>query len=146
MERLNARYLTPESIGEPLDGITVDVSFISLTILFAPLVRLLKEEGIFIALIKPQFEAGRAKVKKGVVKDPLVHQEVLLRVLAEAERHSLHLHGLTFSPLLGPQGNIEFLGYWRKTGFPLTEEQRRSIIVSVIEKAHSFFQDRGAWR
>ncbi|MCX7668420.1 MAG: TlyA family RNA methyltransferase, partial [Atribacterota bacterium] len=111
---------------------------------FAPLVRLLKEGGIFIALIKPQFEAGRAKVKKGVVKAPQVHQEVLSKILQEAESHTLSLCGLTFSPLLGPQGNIEFLGYWCKMGLPLTEEERRSIIVKVVEEAHMFFKDRGA--
>ena len=144
MERINARYLRPEQIGEPLDGVTVDVSFISLTLLFAPLLRLLKEEGIFIALVKPQFEAGREKVRKGVVKEPHLHREVLEKVLEEAERHALSLHGLTFSPLLGPQGNIEFLGYWRKKGLPLTEERRRSIILKVVEEAHSFFKNRGA--
>jgi len=144
MERLNARYLRPEQIGELLDGVTVDVSFISLTLLFAPLLRLLKEEGIFIALVKPQFEAGREKVRRGVVKEPHLHREVLEKILEEAERQTLSLHGLTFSPLLGPQGNIEFLGYWRKKSSPLTEEQRRSIILKVVEEAHSFFKDRGA--
>lgn len=143
LERINARYLTLEQIGESLDGITVDVSFISLTLLFAPLARLLKEEGILLALIKPQFEAGREKVKKGVVKAPQVHEEVLTKVLEEAEPHMFSLCGLTFSPLLGPRGNIEFLGYWRKKGLPLTEEERRSIIVKVVEEAHIFFRDRG---
>ncbi|MEN3185580.1 MAG: TlyA family RNA methyltransferase [Atribacterota bacterium] len=143
LERVNARYLTLEQIGEFLDGVTIDVSFISLTLLFAPLVRLLKEGGILIALIKPQFEAGREKVKKGVVKAPQVHEEVLTNVLQEAERSMLSLCGLTFSPLLGPQGNIEFLGCWRKTGLSLTKEERRSIIMKVVEEAHMFFKDRG---
>ncbi|MGQ9747135.1 MAG: TlyA family RNA methyltransferase [Candidatus Caldatribacteriaceae bacterium] len=139
LERVNARYLTPEQIGEPLDGVAVDVSFISLVLLFAPLVQLLKKEGIFIALVKPQFEAGREKVRKGVVRDPLVHQEVLDKVLRKAEDHALSIQGLTFSPLLGPRGNIEFLGYWRAKDLPLTEEQRRSIIIKAVQEAHFSF-------
>lgn len=142
LEKVNARYLTPQDLGELLDGVTVDVSFISLTLLFEPLARLLKEGGILVALIKPQFEAGREKVKRGVVKDPAIHQEVLENVLTEAERNAFALRGLTFSPLLGPRGNMEFLGYWRRGFLPLTEEQRRSIIGKVVEEAHHFFGGR----
>ncbi len=142
LEKINARYLTLEQLGEKVDGITVDVSFISLALLFAPLRNLLKEEGFLLALIKPQFEAGRAKVRKGVVRSSEVHGEVLFKVVQKAEENLFFLYGLTFSPLLGPKGNIEFWGYWRKQGEPLTEERRRSIIMETIGEAYSHFREQ----
>ena len=112
LERTNARYLTREQIPEPLDFASVDVSFISLGLILPPLRPLLKNGGEIAALVKPQFEAGREKVgKKGVVRDPAVHLEVLEQFLRQAERSGFFVKGLDFSPIRGPEGNIEYLGY-----------------------------------
>ena len=112
MERTNARYLTPEDIPEPLDLVVVDVSFISLNLILPAILRLLKPDGEIICLIKPQFEAGKDRVgKKGVVRDKEVHRDVLDNFLLTAESLSLHPAGLTWSPVRGPEGNIEYLGY-----------------------------------
>ena len=112
LERTNARYLTREQIPEPLDFASVDVSFISLGLILPALRPLLKDGGEVAALVKPQFEAGREKVgKKGVVRDPAVHLEVLEQFLRQAERSGFHVKGLDFSPIRGPEGNIEYLGY-----------------------------------
>jgi len=113
MERTNARYLT--ALPEPVDLVTVDVSFISLTLILPVAQKWLRpmSPGI-IALIKPQFEAGREHVGKGgVVKDPQVHRAVLVRLLGWAEEHGLGLRGLMRSPLRGPAGNVEFLAWWQ---------------------------------
>ena len=111
MERTNARYL--ESLPEPVDLVTVDVSFISLGLILPMAVRWLKPGGQVVALIKPQFEAGRREVGKGgVVRDPQVHRRVLERVLDIAAGLDLGLRGLMPSPLRGPAGNVEFLGWW----------------------------------
>ena len=112
MERTNIRNVTPEDLGEPLDLSVVDVSFISLKIVLPVIRRLLKPTGQVLCLIKPQFEAGKDKVgKKGVVRDPAVHQEVLESFVALAKGLGLTIRGLTFSPVKGPEGNIEFLGH-----------------------------------
>lgn len=111
MERVNARYL--RELPEPVNLITADVSFISLRLILAAAVRWLTADGQVVALIKPQFEAGRRQVGKGgVVRDPEVHQLVLERVLKTAADLGLGLRGLMRSPLRGPAGNIEFLGWW----------------------------------
>lgn len=111
MERTNVRYL--EALPEPVDLATVDVSFISLELVLPAVMRLLKPGGRVIALIKPQFEAGREQVGKGgVVRDPTVHRAVLHRVLTWAAERGLILRGLMRSPLEGPAGNVEFLAYW----------------------------------
>ena len=110
MERTNIRYVTPEDLGEPLDLSVIDVSFISLSIVLPAVRALLKERGQVVCLIKPQFEAGREKVgKKGVVRDPAVHLEVLEHFVALAGSLNLTIKNLTFSPVKGPEGNIEFL-------------------------------------
>ncbi len=141
LERLNARYLTPWHLGgQKVDGVTVDVSFISLRLLWAAIVSVLKDRGFAIALVKPQFEAGREKVKKGVVRDPAVHREVLEAVLDAAEREGLGLQALTFSPLLGPQGNVEFFAHLQKGEPSLTGPERSSIILKVVQDAHEFFR------
>lgn len=112
MERTNIRYVTPEDIGEPLDLSVVDVSFISLKIVLPAIQKLLKPTGQVLCLIKPQFEAGKEKVgKKGVVRDPAVHLEVLQNFAALAEELHFTIRNLTFSPVKGPEGNIEFLGH-----------------------------------
>lgn len=112
MERTNIRYVTPEDLGEPLDLSVVDVSFISLKIVLPAIKALLKPTGQVLCLIKPQFEAGKDKVgKKGVVRDPAVHEEVLENFLSLAAELQFTVRNLTFSPVKGPEGNIEFLGH-----------------------------------
>ncbi len=113
MERTNIRYVTPEVLGEPLDLSVIDVSFISLRIVLPAIKNLLKEgEGQVLCLIKPQFEAGRENVgKNGVIRDPAIHREVLDSFVALAKELEFTILGLTFSPVKGPAGNIEFLGH-----------------------------------
>ena len=111
MERTNVRYLTQQDIPEPLDFGSVDVSFISLSLILPALRPLMKESGQLVCLIKPQFEAGREKVgKKGVVRDRTVHREVLEQFLRHAEASQFYVKDLTYSPIRGPEGNIEYLG------------------------------------
>ncbi len=111
MERTNVRYLTQEQIPEPLDFGSVDVSFISLNLILPALRPLMKETGQLVCLIKPQFEAGKEKVgKKGVVRDKKVHREVLEQFLRHAENSHFFVKEITFSPIRGPEGNIEYLG------------------------------------
>lgn len=134
MERTNVRYVTPEQLGEPLDLSVVDVSFISLKIVLPVIKTLLKPTGQVLCLIKPQFEAGREKVgKKGVVREPETHKEVLDGFVALAEGLGFKILGLTFSPVKGPEGNIEFLGH-------LTLDEEPGILpdtAAVVAEAHS---------
>lgn len=110
MERTNVRYLSPEKIPEPLDFGSIDVSFISLRLILPAVKSLLKPKGLVVALVKPQFEAGRDKVgKKGVVRDPAVHLEVLEQALLHANDSGFSVRDLTHSPVRGPEGNIEYL-------------------------------------
>ena len=112
MERTNVRYLTAENIPDPLDFGSVDVSFISLRLILPALRPLMKETGELVCLVKPQFEAGKEKVgKKGVVRDRKVHLEVLEQFLRHAEECDFYVKDLTFSPIRGPEGNIEYLGH-----------------------------------
>jgi 23S rRNA (cytidine1920-2'-O)/16S rRNA (cytidine1409-2'-O)-methyltransferase len=112
MERTNIRYVTPEQLGEPLDLSVIDVSFISLKIVLPTIKTLLKPTGQVLCLIKPQFEAGKEKVgKKGVVRDPSVHKEVLDDFVSLTKEIGFKILGLTFSPVKGPEGNIEFLAH-----------------------------------
>lgn len=133
MERTNIRYVQPEDLGEPLDLSVVDVSFISLKIVLPAIARLLKPTGQVLCLIKPQFEAGKEKVgKKGVVRDPAVHQEVLEHFVALADELGFTIRNLTFSPVKGPEGNIEFLGH-------LSREARvRNVpdLAALVAEAH----------
>ena len=112
MERTNIRYVTPEDIGEPLDLSVIDVSFISLGLVLPVVKTLLKPTGQVLCLIKPQFEAGKEKVgKKGVVRDSAVHEEVLQNFISLAKSLDFTIRDLTFSPVKGPEGNIEFLAH-----------------------------------
>lgn len=135
MERTNIRHVTPEQLGEPLDLSVIDVSFISLKLVLPVIKTLLRpEKGQVLCLIKPQFEAGKEKVgKKGVVRDPEVHQEVLESFVELANSLSFTIRNLTFSPVKGPEGNIEFLGH-------LTLEKGESIVPDIsalVQEAHS---------
>lgn len=129
LERTNARYLSTEQIPEPLDFASIDVSFISLKLILPALRPLLKEDGQVVALIKPQFEAGREKVgKKGVVRDPAVHLEVLEQFLVHAREADFTVKGIDFSPIRGPEGNIEYLGYlWAKQDEPAQVDLRELV-------------------
>ena len=112
MEKTNVRYMTPDMIPEKCDFASIDVSFISLLKIIPPVRDILKPEGEIVALIKPQFEAGREKVgKKGVVRDPLVHTEVVEKVILFSQSNGLYVKGLDYSPVKGPEGNIEYLLY-----------------------------------
>ena len=133
MERTNIRYVTPEDLGEPLDLSVVDVSFISLSIVLPAIRALLKPEGQVVCLIKPQFEAGKGKVgKKGVVRDPAVHLEVLESFTALAKRLDFTICNLTFSPVKGPEGNIEFLGHLSR----VPGEDRCLPLAELVRTAH----------
>lgn len=115
MEKTNIRYVTPEDLGETIDFSSIDVSFISLTKVLLPIRNYLKENGQIVALIKPQFEAGREKVgKKGVVREKSTHYEVIEMVLSYAVSIGFQVLDLDFSPIKGPEGNIEYLAHLQK--------------------------------
>lgn len=135
-EGCNARLLKPADLPEPPDLVTIDVSFISLTLILPPAAAVLPAHGTIVALIKPQFEAGREQVgKRGVIRDPAVHEAVLRKVLEAGEASGLHLSGLTFSPLRGPEGNIEFFGWWGREPGPLRAVPEE--IPALVAKAHA---------
>ena len=133
MERTNIRYVTPEDIGEPLDLSVIDVSFISLRIVLPAIKNLLKEnQGQVLCLIKPQFEAGRDNVgKNGVIRDPAVHKEVLDSIVALAKELGFRILGLTFSPVKGPAGNIEFLGHLTLADVPGIEPDTADVVAQA---------------
>lgn len=115
MEKTNIRYVTAEDVGELVDFVSIDVAFISLTKVLEPIWHLMKNEARMVCLIKPQFEAGREKVgKKGVVRDLAVHKEVMEQVITYAKSLGFLIKGLDFSPIRGPEGNIEYLLYIQK--------------------------------
>jgi len=144
MERTNFRYMQPGDLPGPKPTFaTIDVSFISLKLILPPLHALLAAGGEAVALIKPQFEAGKEKVgKSGVVRDPQVHREVLEHVLRFADDAGFGLLGLTFSPITGGEGNIEFLAYFAmKADRPdiVPESERQALILQTIADASSAF-------
>lgn len=131
LERTNARYLTVEQIPEPLDFASIDVSFISLKLILPALRPLMREGGQVVCLVKPQFEAGKEKVgKKGVVRDPAVHREVLEHFLEHAAQAQFHVAGLTYSPIRGPEGNIEYLGYLTTLPAPDWEMDLKGLVAA----------------
>ena len=139
MEKTNIRYVLPEDLQEPAQFSSIDVSFISLTKVLLPVRNLLTDDGEIVCLIKPQFEAGREKVgKKGVVRDPAVHLEVIEKVIAYASTIAMELCHLSFSPIKGPEGNIEYLLHLKKR--PEGEVIQSSLEVTpeaVVQEAHS---------
>ena len=165
MEKTNFRYLTRDQIADDLDFASVDVSFISLTKILLPAWRLLKCGGQMVCLIKPQFEAGREKVgKKGVVRDPAVHREVIAKVMDFAALLHFSVLGLTWSPIKGPEGNIEYLIFIQKEEQPeayeseqaaeaaleetqaakggISEtEENRQLIARIVEQAHETLKE-----
>ncbi|MDF2501599.1 MAG: tlyA [Anaerosporomusa subterranea] len=133
LERTNIRNLKLDDLGELIDCATIDVSFISLDKVLPAVTGLLAPGGFIIALIKPQFEAGREKVgKRGVVRDPRVHREVIVSVLASAKENSLVPLELTYSPVKGPEGNIEYLVHLATGGSPLDE----AAVDATVDAAH----------
>lgn len=139
MERTNFRYAEPSWFPEPPDVATVDVSFISLGLIFPPLAAVLKAGGDVVALVKPQFEAGPERVgKHGVVRDPRVHADVLRAVIQKARAANLVPLNLTPSPIRGGEGNIEFLLHARKGDAPGDDVERR--IDAVVREAHDRFR------
>ena len=133
MERTNVRYVTPEQLGEPLDLSVIDVSFISLRIVLPVIKTFLKPgQGQVLCLIKPQFEAGKEKVgKKGVVREPAVHQEVLDDFVALTKEIGFTILGLTFSPVKGPEGNIEFLAHLTLADIPGIEPDTTQVVLDA---------------
>lgn len=138
MERQNARYMLPDWFDEKPGFACMDLAFISIRLILKPLYQCLDEEAEVIALIKPQFEAGRENVgKKGVVRDAKVHQEVIEGILAFARENRYGIKGLDFSPITGPQGNIEFLLYLSKTEkseWDIEEDAEKAENISLLAK------------
>lgn len=136
MERTNIRYVTHEQIPEEMDVAVADLSFISLRLILGAVGALLKPEGEMVCLVKPQFEAGKDKVgKKGVVRDPAVHAEVLLEFLRYAPECGFGVRGLDFSPIRGPEGNIEYLA-WLKKGAESIPEPDIDALVAASHAAY----------
>lgn len=132
MEKTNIRYLDTTLIEEPIDFISIDVSFISLRHMFPVASEILKDAGAVMCLIKPQFEAGREQVgKKGIVRDSKIHVEVIENVISYASDNGLYPHGLDYSPVKGTKGNIEYLLYLRKT-----ESSKEISPQEVVSIAH----------
>lgn len=133
LERTNARYLTHEQVPDELDFASVDVSFISLRLILPALRGVLKDGGEVVCLVKPQFEAGRENVgKKGVVRDPTIHFQVLEHFLEHARENDFYVKALTFSPIKGPEGNIEYLGYISTSEMPL----QKFDLKKLVEESH----------
>lgn len=136
LERTNIRYFDPAQLGGPVDIITMDVSFISTRLIFPVLANMLKDGGEVVSLIKPQFEAGKDKVgKHGVVRDPKVHLEVLRECIESASQTGLGLAAVTFSPIKGPKGNIEYFVYLKKG--PAEYDTNADRIEAMVRRAHS---------
>lgn len=133
MERTNIRYVTPEDLAEPIEFFSVDVSFISLHHIFPVAQRITTPDAMGVCLVKPQFEAGREKVgKNGVVRDPAVHREVLHNAMSYAAENGFLVRGLDYSPVKGPEGNIEYLMFVQKSDQPavLDDEAAAQVVAA----------------
>ncbi len=136
MERTNARHL--EALPEPVDLVVIDVSFISLRLIFPAVARILAPDGVVLPLIKPQFEAGKRDVGKGgVVRDPRIHRTVLASVVRDAAELGFRCEGLTASPLTGPAGNHEFLGIFRQSPDPTPDVEVEAMIEQALAEVSS---------
>ncbi|MGI6705485.1 MAG: TlyA family RNA methyltransferase [Clostridia bacterium] len=141
MERTNARYLSPEDLGEQCHIATIDVSFISLQLILPAVKKCIADGGDILALIKPQFEAGKDKVgKKGVVRQPEIHREVLQTIVTFCKREELFVADLSYSPITGPQGNIEFLIHLKKMKGSYGKRNLALETRKVVEEAHKELQ------
>ena len=136
MEKCNVRYLDVDKIGRNVDFISIDVSFISLKLVFPVAAELLDASGCLVCLVKPQFEAGREQVgKKGIVRDPQVHRQVIRQVIGYGEDNGLYTWGLTYSPVTGTKGNIEYLLFMKKQKCDNSIDTD-SLIDSVVRDSH----------
>ena len=136
MERTNVRNVTQEQLGEAVDLASIDVAFISLEKVLPAVIGMLQEQGEIVALIKPQFEAGKEKVgKKGVVRDPKVHEEVVFRITAMARELALIPLALTYSPVKGPEGNIEYL-IWLTKNPEAEDGVTDQMVLDTVSAAH----------
>lgn len=136
MEKTNIRYVKPEDLGEPIDFSSIDVSFISLTKVLGPIRDYLTEKGQIVALIKPQFEAGREKVgKKGVVREKSTHLEVVSQIISYALSIGFRVLDLTFSPIKGPEGNIEYLVHLEKCDPSQAAVENGIAVETVVSEA-----------
>lgn len=143
LEKTNMRYVTHEQVPDEADFASVDVSFISLTKILPAALGVLGREGQLVCLIKPQFEAGREKVgKKGVVKDRAVHREVIEKIAGYAQGQGLGILGLSFSPIKGPEGNIEYLIYLDKQQEGMGKDAVRKKLDEVVEQSHAVLSER----
>ena len=134
MERTNFRTLADDAFTEPFDAAVIDTSFISLRTILARAVGFVDASGWIVALIKPQFEAGRERLGSGgVVRDPSVHRAILFEIRAAANERSVPMVALTSSPLLGPAGNREFLGEFRRTGDPVSDERIEAVLGERVD-------------
>lgn len=134
MERTNVRFLEADSLPEPVDVATIDVAFISLDKVLPAARKIIGTDGCVMALIKPQFEAGKENVgKKGVVRDAAIHREVIHKVLAEARALGFKISGLAYSPIKGPEGNIEYLLYLTLNGPDIISEQ---LVADLVHASH----------
>ena len=137
MEKTNVRYITAEQISDKPQFASVDVSFISLTKVIPPAVKVMAEDAQMVCLIKPQFEAGREKVgKKGVVREKSTHMEVILKIIDFAFDEGLNVIGIDFSPIKGPEGNIEYLIMLDRKNEGLTKEDAYKIARDITERSH----------
>ena len=137
MEKVNVRYLDPDKIPEKVDFISIDVSFISVNLIFPVAVQLLKDEGTLVCLIKPQFEAGREQVgKHGIVKEKTTHVEVIEKVIDYGQKSGLYPVGLTYSPMTGIKGNIEYLMMFEKSAGNTEKIPYDFNIIETVDKAH----------
>ncbi|SKC05641.1 23S rRNA (cytidine1920-2'-O)/16S rRNA (cytidine1409-2'-O)-methyltransferase [Lachnospiraceae bacterium] len=144
MEKTNFRYLTPEDLDDRPDFASCDVSFISLSRILPAAFPIISDDGEMVCLIKPQFEAGKEKVgKKGVVRDPAVHEEVITTTLSMARENGFEIVGLDYSPIRGPEGNIEYLMYLAKNGtdakyddIRIAPEKDAEFIKEIVAAAH----------
>ncbi len=144
LERTNFRYVTHEQIPEEIDFASVDVSFISLKIILPVMYELLKNDGEAVCLIKPQFEAGREKVgKKGVVRDVNVHTEVIENIVQFASEQKFSVSGLSYSPVKGPEGNIEYLIYLKKTDCETSCEEYINYAKELAKLSHEALDKKG---
>ena len=136
LERTNVRYITNEQVPDTVDFVSIDVSFISLGLVIPVLVPFLSDEAMMVCLVKPQFEAGKDKVgKHGVVRDPATHREVLERAVGFAKNAGFGIVGLEFSPIKGPQGNIEYLMVLTRKEPELSVSSEE--IKALVESSHN---------
>jgi 23S rRNA (cytidine1920-2'-O)/16S rRNA (cytidine1409-2'-O)-methyltransferase len=139
LERTNIRYITEEQVPDAIDFASIDVSFISLTLVLPVLARFLKENGRAVCLVKPQFEAGKGKVgKKGVVREASIHKEVCQKIYTFCLEHGFCVSGMTFSPIKGPEGNIEYLFFLEKKDPSQSVDE--SEIDVIVAESHEILQ------